>query len=58
MMARVIPIIMRGLLGFPLVNEINKNVDIPLLSEKTEAKVFDALWDSVEEVLKKAILKG
>ena len=41
-----------------LVNEINKNVDIPLLSEKTEAKVFDALWDSVEEVLKKAILKG
>ena len=41
-----------------LVNEINKNVDIPLLSEKTEAKIFDALWDSVEEVLKKAILKG
>jgi hypothetical protein len=41
-----------------LLKEVNKNVNIPIISEKTEAKILDALWDSVEEVLKKAILKG
>ena len=40
-----------------LLKEVNKNVNIPIISEKTEAKILDALWDSVEEVLKKAILK-
>ena len=41
-----------------IVAELNKNIDIPIIGEKTEAKILDAIWDSIEEVLKKAILKG
>ena len=40
-----------------IVKELNDNVDVPFLSEKTEAKILDAVYDSVEEVIKKAILK-
>lgn len=41
-----------------IIAELNKNVDIPIIGEKTEAKILDAVWDSIEEVLKKAILKS
>ena len=41
-----------------IITELNKNVDIPIIGEKTEAKILDAVWDSIEEVLKKAILKS
>jgi len=41
-----------------IVAELNKNIDIPIIGEKTEAKILDAIWDSIEEVLKKAILKS
>ena len=34
---------------------MNDNVDIPMISEKTEAKILTAIWDSVEEVVKKAL---
>tara|TARA_R110002167_G_scaffold267515_2_gene474146 strand:+ start:488 stop:667 length:180 start_codon:yes stop_codon:yes gene_type:complete len=40
-----------------IVKELNDNVDIPFISEKTEGKILDAVYDSVEEVIKKAILK-
>ena len=40
-----------------IVKELNDNVNIPILSEKTEEKIFSAIYDSVEEVIKKAILK-
>ena len=40
------------------VDALNKNVDIPFLSEKTEEKAFNALYDTVEEVIKKAIKKA
>ena len=40
-----------------IIKELNDNVDIPFLSEKTEGKILDAVYDSVEEVIKKAILK-
>jgi len=40
-----------------IVKELNDNVDVPFISEKTEAKILDAIYDSVEEVIKKAILK-
>ena len=39
-----------------IVKELNDNVNIPILSEKTEEKIFSAIYDSVEEVIKKAIL--
>ena len=41
-----------------IIAELNKNVDIPIIGEKTEAKILDAVWESIEEVLKKAILKS
>ena len=40
-----------------IVKELNDNVDIPFISEKTEGKILDAIYDSIEEVVKKAILK-
>ena len=40
-----------------ICKELNDNVDIPFISEKTEGKILDAVYDSVEEVIKKAILK-
>ena len=40
-----------------IVKELNDNINIPIISEKTEGKIIDAIYDSVEEVIKKAILK-
>ena len=40
-----------------VVKELNDNINIPIISEKTEGKILDAIYDSVEEVIKKAILK-
>ena len=40
-----------------MISRMNENVDIPFISEKTEAKILDAIWDSVEEVVKEALVK-
>ena len=40
-----------------LINRMNENIDIPFISEKTEAKILDAVWDSVEDVVKKALIE-
>ena len=40
-----------------LIKKMNDNVDIPLISEKTEEKILNAIWDSVEEVVKDALIK-
>ena len=40
-----------------LIERMNENIDIPFISEKTEAKILDAVWDSVEEVVKKALIE-
>ena len=39
-----------------LIARMNENIDIPFISEKTEAKILDAVWDSVEEVVKEALI--
>tara|TARA_R100000808_G_C2138019_1_gene146069 strand:- start:461 stop:670 length:210 start_codon:yes stop_codon:yes gene_type:complete len=36
---------------------INDNVDIPFIGESTEAKIIDALYSSVEDVVKETILQ-
>ena len=41
-----------------IITKLNDNVDIPFISEKTEGKILDALYSSVEEVLKDAINKA
>ena len=40
-----------------LIKKMNENVDIPIISEKTEEKILTAIWDSVEEVVKEALIK-
>ena len=35
-----------------IVTKLNENVDIPFISEKTEAKVLNAIYDSIEDVVK------
>ena len=39
------------------VKKLNENIDIPFISEKTEEKILIAIYDSIEEVVKGAILK-
>ena len=40
-----------------IIDKLNDNVDVPFISEKTEEKILIAIYDSVEEVVKEAILK-
>ena len=40
-----------------IVKELNENVNIPIINEKTEAKILEAVYESVEQVVKKAIMK-
>tara|TARA_Y100001938_G_scaffold146269_1_gene224819 strand:+ start:1063 stop:1242 length:180 start_codon:yes stop_codon:yes gene_type:complete len=40
-----------------MITALNENIDIPIISEKTEEKILSAIYDSVEEVIKKEILK-
>ena len=35
-----------------LVKKLNDNIDIPFISEKTEAKYLNAIYDSVEDIVK------
>ena len=30
----------------------NKDINIPFLNEKTERKIFESIWESVESVIK------
>ena len=41
-----------------IVAELNKNIDLPFINEKTEAKIIEAIYSSVETVLKNAINKN
>ena len=40
-----------------LQKALNENIDIPIISEKTEAKIIAAIWNTVEEVFRKVLLK-
>ena len=40
-----------------IVDKINKDYNIPMISEKTEEKVFNALYDILEDVLKSHLRK-
>ena len=41
-----------------VVDALNKNIDIPFISEKTEEKMMNALYDTGEGVIKAAIKKA
>jgi hypothetical protein len=40
-----------------IVQALNDNIDIPFLSEKTEGKIMNAVYETIEGVLKEAIKK-
>lgn len=40
-----------------VISELNKNIDIPFISEKTEQKILDAIYDSIEDVVKATIIE-
>tara|TARA_Y100000401_G_scaffold109721_1_gene106223 strand:+ start:1056 stop:1229 length:174 start_codon:yes stop_codon:yes gene_type:complete len=40
-----------------VVKELNEDVNIPIINEKTEAKIIEAIYEVVESCVKKAILK-
>jgi hypothetical protein len=41
-----------------VLKALNDSIDIPIISEKTEGKILESVWNIIEEVLKRAILKG
>jgi len=40
-----------------IVKALNDNIDIPFISEKTEAKYLNAIYDTVEDIVKKEAKK-
>ena len=40
-----------------IIKALNDNINIPILNEKVEEKIFTAIYESIEAVIKKAILK-
>ena len=40
-----------------IVTKLNEHIDIPIISEKTEAKILNAIYDTVEDVVKNAMLE-
>ena len=40
-----------------IIKALNDKVDIPFINEKTEAKILDAIYSSVEDVMKEQLLK-
>ena len=41
-----------------IVDELNKNVNIPIIGEDTEEKILNAIYDTVEGAVKAAIKKA
>ena len=41
-----------------VVKALNDSIDIPFLSEKTEEKIMNAIYDTVEGVIKTALKKA
>ena len=40
-----------------LQKALNDNIDIPIIGEKTEAKIIAAIWNTIEDVFRKVLLK-
>jgi chorismate mutase len=40
-----------------VVDKWNKSVNIPILNENTEEKIFGAIFDSVKDVIKDVLIK-
>ena len=40
-----------------IVTKLNEHIDIPIISEKTEEKILNAIYDTVEDVVKNAMIE-
>ena len=40
-----------------IIKALNDKVDIPFINEKTEAKILDAVYSAIEDVMKAQLLK-
>ena len=40
-----------------IIKNLNDSIDIPIINEKTEAKVLNSIYSVVEDVIKKVLLK-
>lgn len=40
-----------------IVSKLNDNIDVPIISEKTEAKILNAIYDSIEDVVKNIMIE-
>jgi hypothetical protein len=40
-----------------IVTKLNDHIDIPIISEKTEEKILNAIYDTVEDVVKNAMME-
>ena len=40
-----------------IIDKLNDNVDVPFITEKTEEKVLNAVYEAVEEAIKSVLLK-
>ena len=41
-----------------IVDDWNRNINIPIIGEKTEEKIMNAIYDTVEGVIKAALKKA
>ena len=40
-----------------IIDGLNERIDIPIINEKTEGKIIEAIYDVFEQVLRATILK-
>tara|TARA_R110002051_G_scaffold324738_1_gene423376 strand:+ start:560 stop:745 length:186 start_codon:yes stop_codon:yes gene_type:complete len=40
-----------------VIEKLNANINIPIINEKTEAKILRAVWSTVTEVLESVLTK-
>ena len=40
-----------------IIKALNDNIDIPIINEKTEAKILESVYESIEAVMKEVLLK-
>ena len=38
-----------------IIDELNKSIDIPIISEKTEKAILEALWKIIKAILMKKL---
>ena len=38
-----------------LITSVNKSINVPIINEKTEAKILEAIWELFEMAIKKKL---